>query len=163
MNILILILTTLSTGLMAGLFYAWSISVTPGLAQVGDEHYLQAFQAMNRAILNPAFFICFMGLVLLLPLLANQYYSSPVSSQFWFILAATLLYMIGIMAVTFFGNVPLNNTLEALQIDTMTPAQMTAFRLGFESKWNQLNWIRTICSALAFVVLILACLQQTGK
>lgn len=66
-NTIILVVTTLSSGLMAGLFYTWSISVTPGLAKVGTENYLQAFQSMNRAILNPAFFIFFMGLVIRLP------------------------------------------------------------------------------------------------
>ena len=163
MNTSILLLTTLSLGLMAGLFYSWSISVTPGLKGVGDENYLQAFQSMNRAILNPAFFIFFMGLVILLPLLCYLYYKSPVSAEFWYILSATILYMAGIMAVTFFGNVPLNNTLEVLQIESMSPEQMASFRLGFESKWNNLNMIRTICSSLSFVLLIIACLQNAGK
>ena len=163
MNTIILVITTLSSGLMAGLFYSWSISVTPGLAKVGDENYLQAFQSMNRAILNPAFFIFFMGLVILLPLLSYLYYQSPISAQFWYIISATVLYIVGTMAVTIFGNVPMNNTLEALQIKSMSPEQMASFRLGFEGKWNQLNMIRTICSSLAFISLIIACLQDSGK
>ncbi len=161
MNTIFLIITTLSSGLMAGLFYAWSISVTPGLAKVGDENYLQTFQAMNRAILNPAFFIFFIGLVILLPLLSYLYYKSSVSIEFWYILSATILYMAGIMAVTFLGNVPMNNTLEILRSESMSSEQMASFRLGFESKWNNLNMIRTICSSLSFVLLIMACLQNT--
>jgi uncharacterized membrane protein len=163
MNTIILTITTLSAGLMAGLFYAWSVSVTPGLVKVDDENYLHAFQSMNRAILNPAFFIFFMGLVILLPLLSYLYYHSPVSAQFWFILIATFLYMFGVMAVTIFGNVPMNNTLEVLKIDLMKPEQMASFRMGFESKWNNLNMIRTICSSIAFVSLIVACLQNVWK
>ncbi len=160
---IILILTTLSAGLMAGLFYSWSISVTPGLAKVGDENYLQAFQSMNRAILNPSFFIVFMGLIILLPLLSYLYYKSPVSAQFWYIISATILYIVGVMAITVFGNVPMNNTLEVLQIESMNPEQMASFRRGFESQWNKLNIIRTICSSLSFVLLIIACLQNSGK
>ncbi len=163
MNTIILIITTLSSGLMAGLFYAWSISVTPGLAKVGDENYLLAFQSMNRAILNPAFFIFFMGLAILLPLLSYLYYQTPMGAQFWYIISATILYIVGIMAVTLFGNVPMNNTLEVLQIESMNQEQMASFRLGFESKWNKLNMIRTICSSSAFVSLIIACLQDSGK
>ncbi len=163
MNTIILILTTLSAGLMAGLFFAWSISVTPGLAKVGNENYLQAFQSMNRAILNPAFFIFFMGLIILLPLLSYLSYRSQVTGQFGYVLAATILYLTGVIAVTFFGNVPLNNTLEVLQIESMQPQQMSDFRLGFEKKWNQLNMIRTICSSLVLVSLIMACLQHAGK
>jgi len=148
---------------MAGLFYTWSISVTPGLAKVGNENYLQAFQSMNRAILNPAFFIFFMGLVILLPVLSYLYYQSPISAQFWYIISATVLYLVGILAVTLVGNVPNNNALEVLQIVLMNPEQMASFRLGFESKWNNLNMIRTICSSLAFVSLIMACLQDSAK
>jgi uncharacterized membrane protein len=163
MNTIILIITTFSSGLIAGLFYAWSISVTPGLAKVSDANYLQAFQSMNKAILNPVFFIIFMGLVILLPLLSFLHYSTPLTAQIWCILAASVLYLVGVMAVTIFGNVPLNNTLEVLQIDSMSPEQLASFRLGFEKKWNNLNIIRTICSSLSFVILIMACIQNTSK
>lgn len=161
MNTLILIVATTFSGLMAGLFYAWSISVTPGLAQVGDQNYLQAFQAMNRAILNPAFFVAFFGQALLLPLLS--YLSFKSSAPFTYVLIATLLYWIGCMGVTIFGNVPLNNMLEALQIETMPLEQMEDFREGFEKKWNRLNWIRTISTLLSLVFLILSCLQNMIK
>jgi len=163
MNTILLILTTMSSGLIAGLFYSWSVSVTPGLAKISDENYLQVFQSMNRAILNPVFFIFFMGLVILLPLLSYLYYSSPVSAQFWYILSAAILYLIGVIAVTIFGNVPMNNTLEVLQIDSMSPEQMSSFRFGFEKKWNNLNWARTICSSLSFVLLIMACIHNTSN
>lgn len=163
MKTTILIITTLSSGLMAGLFYSWTVSVTPGLAKIGNANYLQAFQAMNRAILNPAFFTFFMGLVILLPLASYMYYIPPLSTQFWLILSATILYMLGVMAITIFGNVPINNTLEALQIESMSLEQMSSFRLGFESKWNNLNMIRTICSSFSFVLLIMACIQNGNK
>ncbi len=163
MNAIILIIATLSSGLMAGLFYAWSVSVTPGLAQVGNANYLQAFQSMNRAILNPVFFIVFIGSAILLPLLSYLYYQSPVNARFWYILLATGLYLVGVIAVTIFGNVPLNNTLEALQVESMSPEQMTSFRLGFENTWNKLNSIRTICSSLAIKSLIMACLLHSNN
>ena len=160
MYTIMLITTTVLSGLMAGLFYAWSISVTPGLAQIGDDHYLHAFQSMNRAILNPAFFIAFMGLAVLLPLLSYLQYTANVSAKFWYILVATILYVGGVLLVTFFGNVPLNNMLEALSIESMSSEQMDAFRLVFEGKWNRLNWIRTFSSLLSFLLLVLACLNK---
>lgn len=163
MKTILLILSTLSLGLMAGLFYAWSISVTPGLKKISDPNYLSAFQSMNRAILNPAFFIFFMGLVILLPLLTYMNYDTPVTVEFWLILSATILYMTGVMAVTVIGNVPLNNTLEALVIESMSAEQMASFRLGFENKWNTLNMIRTLCSSLSFLLLIMACLRHAEK
>ncbi|PHS50757.1 MAG: hypothetical protein COB01_11880 [Lutibacter sp.] len=163
MNTIILTIATLSVGLIAGLFYSWSISVTPGLEKLNDESYLLAFQSINRAILNPAFFIFFFGLVLLLPMLCYLYYQSPAGIQFWCIVTATFLYFFGVIAVTIFGNVPMNNTLEVLQIESINPEQMASFRLGFERKWNNLNTIRTICSSLSFLSLIIACMQNLGK
>lgn len=157
---IILILATLASGLIAGLFYAWTISVTPGLKRIGDEHYLRAFQAMNRAILNPVFFIFFFGLVILLPLLCYLNFSSPLSGRFWIITAATIIYMAGIMAVTIFGNVPMNNSLEVLHIESMNARDMSLFRDNFENTWNRLNMIRTISSAISFLLLILAFLQH---
>lgn len=163
MNTILLILTTLFSGLMAGLFYSWSVSVTPGLAKVGDENYLKAFQAMNRAIINHVFLIIFMGLVIMLLVLTYLYHNSPVPVQYWFIISATVIYLLGVMAVTILGNIPMNNTMEVLHIEAMNFEQMASFRLGFESKWNKLNTIRTICSSLSFTFLILACLQNTSK
>lgn len=162
MNTAILIITTLFSGLMAGLFYAWSISVTPGLAKIDNTSYLKAFQSMNRAILNPVFFLAFFGLAVLLIYMSFKTFGSPQTSQQWMILSAAVLYLGGIMFVTIFGNIPLNNSLESLQIETMTPAQMTAFRETFESKWNRLNMIRTICSSLSFLLLITTCIQNSN-
>ena len=163
MNTILLTSATLLAGLMAGLFYAWLISVTPGLAQVSTQSYLESFQSMNRAILNPAFFIAFMGQAILLPLATYWYFKSGNGNQFSYILGATLLYWVGCMLVTMFGNVPLNNTLEVLQIDQMTGEQMEVFRSGFEKKWNQFNLIRTISTLLSLLLLIVACLQNVNK
>lgn len=163
MNNILLILTTFSSGLIAGLFYAWSISVTPGIAKISDGSYLEAFQSMNRAILNPVFFSFFMGLLFLLPLLSYMYYSPVLSNQFWLIISATVIYLLGVMAITIFGNVPLNNTLEVLHIESMSQEQMESFRYGFEKQWNDLNTIRTICSSFTFILLLIACIQNVSN
>lgn len=160
MSTIILIITTVFSGLMAGLFYAWSISVTPGLAKIDNASYLHAFQSMNRAILNPLFFVIFFGLLVLLPMLSYSSFRDSVSSQYWYAILATIIYFIGIMGVTIGGNVPLNKALEVLQIDSITPDEMDIFRKGFESKWNRLNLIRTISSTATFLLLVIMCVRE---
>ncbi|QEE49539.1 hypothetical protein FUA48_08085 [Flavobacterium alkalisoli] len=76
--------TLLVTALMAGLFYSYSFSVNPGLGRLGDESYLMAMQSINRAILNPIFFICFFGSVALLPLNAYLGYEGNITLKFSF-------------------------------------------------------------------------------
>ena len=155
-NIATLLFATLTTGLTAGLFYSWSISVTNGIGRTSDINYLHAFQSMNRAILNPAFFIIFFGPVILLPLATYLNIKPNYGLKFWSLLVATLLYFVGVMGVTILGNIPLNNSLEALQINSLPADELERFRLGFEGKWNRLNMIRTVTSVFAFLLLCYA-------
>src|SRR5688572_10813811 len=105
---IVLIVTGTTTGLIAGLFYAYSCSINPGLGRLPDEAYLTAMQSINKAILNPVFFISFMGTLILLPLCTYLHYRQPVSPKFILLLIATALYLVGVFGVTIFGNVPLN-------------------------------------------------------
>lgn len=153
---MLLVITTLLTGLIAGLFYCWSISVTKGLALLPDREYLAAFQQLNRAILNPLFLLAFMGLVFLLPVTTWAHFHRPPSKTFWLLLAATLLYLVGVMGITMLGNVPMNDALDGFNIDAATPAQLAAKRLAFESRWNFLNNIRTCCCITSFLLTLLS-------
>jgi len=153
---MLLLITTIVTGLIAGLFYCWSISVTKGLALLPDREYLAAFQQLNRAILNPWFLIAFMGLAILLPITTWTHFHRPPSAAFWLLAAATLLYLIGVMGITMLGNVPMNDALDAFNTNAATPAQLTAERGAFESRWNFLNDIRTLCCIGCFLLTLLA-------
>src|SRR5688500_17535686 len=48
-------------GLSAGVFFTYSNSVMPGLRRTDDHTYVTAFNGMNVAILNPLFFVVFVG------------------------------------------------------------------------------------------------------
>ncbi|HDZ13514.1 MAG TPA: DUF1772 domain-containing protein, partial [Pricia sp.] len=62
----VLLLGILFTGLTAGLCFTWSNAITPGIGRLNDLTFLQSFQAMNRAILNPRFLFVFFSPVVLL-------------------------------------------------------------------------------------------------
>ncbi len=149
-----------TTALMAGLFYAYSCSVNPGLSRLSDAAYLVAMQSINRAILNPVFFIGFVGTAVLLPLSTWLQYGQPVSLRFQLLLCATVIYWVGVSGVTMLGNVPLNEALDSFNVQTASVEEIAAQRAAFESPWNQLNTIRTIASVLAIVLVIIACLLQ---
>lgn len=142
------------TGLSAGLFYAWSVSVIPGTRKVSDLTYLQTMQVINRAILNPAFFLIFFGSLLLLAISAIQQYQTGLT--FWLISAAILTYLVGTFGITAFGNVPLNNTLDVLNISNMNHLELSFFRQDYETRWNRLHLIRTVFAVGSFVCALLA-------
>lgn len=150
---LTLLAAIILTGLSAGLFYAWTVSVIPGTRKVVDLTYLESMQSINRAILNPAFYLIFMGSPLaLLFATVQQYQSGP---KFWLLLAATLVYLFGTFAVTSFGNVPLNDALDVLDLSSLSEIEIKDFRKSYEGKWNRLHWIRTGFSVLSFILSLL--------
>lgn len=154
MSQLVFIITTLSTGLIAGLFYAYSCSVNPGLGRLSDPDYLRAMQSINRAILNPVFFMTFMGTLVLLPISTWLSYDSI---RFWYFLAAAIVYAVGVFGVTVAGNVPLNEMLDKINIDAASPDQLSLQRSLFEQKWNMFHAVRTVSNVLSALLTILAC------
>ncbi|MBC3784206.1 DUF1772 domain-containing protein [Spirosoma utsteinense] len=160
MQILVLTATAMTTALITGLFYAYSCSVNPGLHQLPDWAYLAAMQSINRAILNPTFFLSFIGTLVLLPICTWMHYSQPISVRFWLLLLASVLYAIGVVGVTVAGNVPLNEGLDAVSLGKASPDELKACRLAFEQPWNRLHAIRTITCVVTLLLVVATCLSR---
>ena len=143
------------TGLSAGLFYAWSVSVIPGTQKISDTTYLETMQAINRAILNPAFFLVFFGSFVFLSIASIYQYNTSMTA-FWLMLLASITYLIGTIGVTGLGNVPLNDQLEVLKLPELSSTKLADFRHYYEANWNRLHWIRTICAVVSFVLAVLS-------
>ncbi len=148
----------LFTGLTAGLCFTWSNAVTPGIGRLDNLSFLKAFQAMNRAIINGKFMIVFFGPVILLFL--NTYLFRNNSISFWLFLAAAILFFVGIGLVTIFGNVPLNESLDASHLETLTEIELQDLRNKFEQPWNKWHTIRTLSSLSTFVLLVIGMLYS---
>jgi uncharacterized membrane protein len=151
MKTIILLAAVLLTGLSAGLFYAWSVSVIPGTKKLVDLTYLETMQSINRAILNPLFFLVFLGSALLLFWASiNQFQTS--NWAFAWVVGSLLTYLIGTIGVTGMGNVPLNNELDILNLAEMSSDKIAAFRAYYESNWNRLHTLRTVFAVLSFLL-----------
>lgn len=154
----ILFITVLLNALSTGFFFAWSVSVILGTKKVADLTYLETMQSINREILNPVFFIVFFGS--LLTLILSTYLQFNNKTVFGLVLASTIVYLIGTFGVTAFGNVPLNNELEALNISRLNLIELKDFRAYYESAWNHYHGIRTIANMISFILLLLAAFIQ---
>ena len=150
----ILFIAILLTGLSSGLFYAWTVSVIPGTRKVTDIIYLETMQSINRAILNPAFMVIFLGSLIFLFVSTFQHNQSGVI--FWILLTAMLAYLLGTFGITALGNVPLNNELDVMYLGALNIQQLAEFRNHYELKWNRLHYIRTFFSVLSFLLSLLA-------
>ncbi|UFH57900.1 DUF1772 domain-containing protein [Spirosoma sp. KNUC1025] len=161
MHTIILGVTATATALMGGLFYAFSWAVMPGLKRLPDASYILAMQSINRAIQNPVFFAAFLGAAFLLPLSTYLDYSptKPLSVRFWLLLAASGVYIVGVIGVTIGGNVPLNETLDAFDVQAASVSDVLNHRRAFELPWSQLHMVRTGASFLTVLLVVAACLR----
>jgi uncharacterized membrane protein len=143
-----LIAATLTMGLVAGLFYAYSISVMPGLGRAADRSFVDAMQRINVAILNGWFALGFGGALVFTALAALLQIGADGRAVLLWTVAALVLYGT-VLAVTFALNVPLNDRLEAAgPVDRI--ADLAAVRERFEGAWVRWNVVRTLASTAAF-------------
>jgi uncharacterized membrane protein len=153
---------TLTTGLVAGVFYAYAVSVNLGLAAQPDAAYIATMQAINERIQNPLFFLSFFGAVLFLMAALAAHSPRPRSGRFWLVALACLLYVGGGFLLTVFVNVPLNEQLARVGAD-VSAGELVRARAEYEGPWNFWNGVRAVSSTLAFLALVGACLLHGGR
>jgi uncharacterized membrane protein len=160
---LTLTLATLTTGLIAGFFYAYASSVTLGHALLPDEQYVEAMQAINATVRNGLFAFSYFGAVLSLLLALAVHAPRPRSRRFLLIALAVVLYIGGGFMLTFLVNVPMNEELARVSVGELGPAALAQIREEYEGPWNFYNGVRTVFSSLAFLALIGACLSRSDS
>jgi uncharacterized membrane protein len=145
----VLVLATLSTGLSAGVFLLYAHTVMPGLRRTDDRTFVGAFQAIDRAIINPVFLLgSFFGAPLLLAVGAALSLSGPEQDALPWLLAALALHLV-VVAITVAVHLPLNDRLKAAgEPDAIDVA---ATRADFsETRWVRANLVRVALDLAAF-------------
>ncbi|MDH5540274.1 MAG: DUF1772 domain-containing protein [Rhizobacter sp.] len=134
---------------MAGIFFAFSNFVMKALLQQPPESGARAMQAINVLILNPVFFVVFMGTALATAFIAFVSVSR-LSQGGALLLLASALYLLGSFGVTILFNVPLNNRLAGHGEGTPEAAR---FWPDYAARWLKWNHVRTLASLAATVLL----------
>ncbi|MFI6149273.1 DUF1772 domain-containing protein [Streptomyces sp. NPDC051109] len=150
----LLMVSTVLVGLMAGLFFAFDVSVMPGLARGDDRTYVTAMQNINAVIDGNALF----GAVFVVAPLAAVA-SAAVELRrgrrgvaVW-VGAAAVLYLL-VLVITFTVNIPLNNDLA----DAGDAARIADSSIvdRFKGTWVAANIVRTLCCTAALTALVRA-------
>jgi uncharacterized membrane protein len=134
-------------------FGLYTHTIMPGLGRTDDRTFVGAFQAIDRAIINPWF-------------LGGGFGGAPVFSvvaavahlgreELPWIVAALVLYLVAFVS-TIAVNVPLNDGIKAAG-DPDRIADLAAVRRRFnEVRWTNWNLLRVVTSTVAFGVLVWA-------
>lgn len=144
-------LALLASGLMAGLFYGYSVSVIWGLNRADPRAAIDSFNGINVAILNPLFLSIFMGTIVLAGLAAVLFWQSGQTAAMWLFAGSAVVYAIGTLGVTMGINVPQNVALA----NGGVPQDIAAARQiwdGFTAGWMPWNHIRAAAATLSLLL-----------
>jgi uncharacterized membrane protein len=156
-----LIAATLLCSLVAGFLLSFAIVAMPGLKKLDDAQFLRAFQEIDLVIQKrqPLFMTLWTGSVLSLVVAAGMGMSRLDGLGLMLIVGAALIYLLGVQFPTLAVNVPLNNRLQTLRVDTLHTTEHRDARESFEDRWNRWNAFRTAAASLTSLLLIVALLR----
>lgn len=147
------LVAAIGSGLIGGVFFAFSTTVMKSLQVLPPAHGITAMQAINAKIVNPRFVLVFVATTLACALLAVA--ALFTSDQPGSVARGVggLLYVVGVFGVTAVANVPLNNAL-----DNVDPASQDGVRYWehFLRRWMRWHYVRTVAAAAAATTLTVA-------
>jgi uncharacterized membrane protein len=154
---LTLVVSTVTMGLMAGVFGVYAHTIMPGLRHTDDRTFVAAFQSIDRAIINPWFMPSFLGALLVTGAAAALHLGEDQRSVLPWIAVALALYL-AVFVITIAVNVPLNDALKAA--GDPDHIDLAAVRERFdEARWAGWNLVRAVATTAAFGCLVWALVE----
>lgn len=138
--------SAIGSGLIAGIFFAFSTFIMPALSRVPEPHGISAMQSINSTILGSLLMPVFFGTTLASVVLAGIALFRWDESISAIMLAASLIYVAGMFVCTIVFNVPLNNALASVDAASPGAADIWARYL---KEWMRWNHVRTAASVIA--------------
>lgn len=149
----LVVLGVLGTGLVAGVFCAFSTFVMRGLAALPPAQGVAAMNAINVSAVRPPFMTLFAGSAVLSAVIAVVTFVLWPDEGTMALLVGSALYLFGSFGLTMVANVPRNDTL--LKLDAGT-AEATAYWPTYVREWTKWNHVRAIASGGAALAYVLA-------
>lgn len=142
----------LGSGLIGGVFFAFSSFVMKALGHLPPAPGVLAMQSINVVVLNPWFLTPFVGtlgacgVAVLLSLLHWQGLRTAV------IVAGGIAYVVGTFLVTMLCNVPRNDALAAVSAESPEAAALWVDYLSSWTQWNHVRALAALVAAAAFTL-----------
>ena len=153
-------ISALSCGLMAGVFFAFSVFVMNALSRLPAAQGIAAMQSINAAAINPLFGAALFGTAaacVLLTICSLFNWHKPFAR---YLLVGSLLYLVGAILVTSVFSLPQNKTLAAVDPASAVAVSQWA---DYLTSWTAWNHVRTAAPLAAAALLTGAlCLPRDG-
>ena len=143
--------TLLLTGAVAGVFFAYSVSVMTGLDAVRPDQAIAAMRSVNEKIKNPVFLPAFLfapvaavvtGVLLLV--------QGRRTAGLLFLLAAAA-YVLGALVPSIAVNIPMNDALATVKVPATAEGAARVWS-DYSSRWTLWNHVRTVSSSVSLLL-----------
>ncbi|GAA1770310.1 anthrone oxygenase family protein [Agromyces humatus] len=152
----LIIVAILGTGIMAGVFYAFSGFVTQGLDRLPGADAARAMRGINVTAVRAPLMLALFGTGLVVLVLLGFAFTGALRGAMWWAVAAGAVYLVGAIGVTSGANVPRNNRLAAAANEAgPLESAWHEFRPGWLG-WNHVRTITCAASCVGFAIALVA-------
>lgn len=146
----LIFIAAIGSGIVGGVFFAFSSFVMPGLARMPAAGGIAAMNSINVTAVTPLFMTALFGTALVcLVVGVGALMGWSQSGSLWLI-AGSLIYLVGIVMVTIVFNVPLNDALAAVDPASANGASLWSRYLDEWVMWNHVRTITGIAALACF-------------
>ena len=149
-----LFFTILLSALVTGFILTYAIVIMPGLSNFDDKEFIKAFQVTDGIIQNdqPIFIVIWIGsIVSVLSTIITSILCLGILDA-WLIIFVSVVYLLLVQGITILFHLPLNKSIQNIDINSSNFQTLSKERIAFEKKWNYFNNIRTV---VAFIVVLI--------
>ncbi|MBB6486551.1 DUF1772 domain-containing protein [Rhizobium lusitanum] len=146
-----LIIAALSSGLLAGVYFAFSTFVMQSFARLPVDQGIAAMQSINVTIVRSPFIAVFLLAAALSLFIAVMAFLNWRGTASVMMLTGAVLYIVASFLSTIVFNVPLNDALAKADGHTAEAAQLWATYLSDWTQWNHVRTVASLLAACAFV------------
>jgi len=144
----------LGSGVIAGVFFAFSTFVMPALSRLPPEQGVAAMQSINVAAINRWFMGALFGTAAACVVLAVSSLRTWGDPAALLRLGGSVLYLVGAVLVTIVYHVPRNDALASLSPASAEAATQWLPYLAGWTRWNHVRAAAPFVAAVAFTLAI---------
>ena len=150
-----LLVSTLLCTLVTGFVFTYAILVMPGFGKLNDREFIQATDGIIQNN-QPLFVFVWVGSIASVAATIVLSVIHLDGNEHWIIILFGTLYIIGVQGITMLVHLPLNNSLQGVDINELDVESLKQLRSEFEARWNYFNNIRTSIACAVSIALMIS-------
>ncbi|MBB2718847.1 UNVERIFIED_ORG: putative membrane protein [Rhizobium etli] len=149
--ILSLVAAAIGSGLIAGIFFAFSTFIMTAFSRIPAEQGIAAMNSINVTIVRSPFMVLFVPTAILCLVISVMAVINWRGGASALMLAGAALYLLASFVSTIVFNVPMNDALEKVSGKEPQAAELWATYLRDWTWWNHVRTIASLLASVAFV------------